>query len=195
MNFLAHFHLAENTDASRVGALLGDFVRGTPESLRAQFPDEVIDGIMLHRAVDQFTDSHASFLDAKKFLSPERRRFAGIIIDIFFDHFLARHWQEYSDGPLNLFISEVYRTLDRRTDWLTPELEALAPRMQAENWLGTYGAIDGLALTFRRVSSRRKFLSPLVGAEEDLTSHYHSFSKAFHIFYPQVMEFAKIRHS
>jgi acyl carrier protein phosphodiesterase len=195
LNFLAHFHLAKNTDASRVGALLGDFVRGTPESLRAQFPDEVIDGIMLHRAVDQFTDSHASFLDAKKFLSPERRRFAGIIIDIFFDHFLAHHWQEYSDGPLNLFISEVYHTLDRRTDWLTPELEALVPRMQAENWLGTYGAIDGLALTFRRVSSRRKFLSPLVGAEEDLTSHYYSFSKAFHIFYPQVMEFAKIRHS
>ncbi|OUV15817.1 MAG: hypothetical protein CBC46_04550 [Verrucomicrobiaceae bacterium TMED86] len=195
MNFLAHFHLAKNTDASRVGALLGDFVRGTPESLRKQFPDEVIDGIMLHRAVDQFTDSHTSFLDAKKFLSPERRRFAGIIIDIFFDHFLAHHWQEYSDGPLNLFISEVHRILDRRTDWLTPELEALVPRMQAENWLGTYGTIDGLALTFRRISSRREFLSPLVGAEEDLTSHYHSFSKAFHIFYPQVMEFAKIRHS
>ncbi|MCH1508013.1 MAG: ACP phosphodiesterase [Akkermansiaceae bacterium] len=96
MNFLAHFHLAKNTDASRVGALLGDFVRGTPESLRPQFPNEVI---------------------------------------------------------------------------------------------------DGLALTFRRVSSRRKFLSPLVGSEEDLTSHYHSYSKAFHIFYPQVMEFAKIRHS
>jgi acyl carrier protein phosphodiesterase len=195
LNFLAHFHLAKNTDASRVGALLGDFVRGTPEKLRTQFPDEVIDGIMLHRAVDQFTDSHASFLDAKKFLSPERRRFAGIIIDIFFDHFLAHHWQEHSDRPLNLFISEVHRILDRRTDWLTPELEALVPRMQSENWLGSYGTIDGLALTFRRVSSRREFLSPLVGAEEDLTSHYLSFREAFHIFYPQVIEFAKIRHS
>lgn len=67
--------------------------------------------------------------------------------------------------------------------------------MQAENWLGTYGTIDGLPLTFRRVSSRREFLSPLVGTEEDLTSHYHSFSKTFNIFYPQVMELVKIRHS
>jgi len=191
LNFLAHFHLARNTDASRVGALLGDFVRGTPESLRAQFPDEVIEGIMLHRAVDQFTDSHPVFLESKQLLSPERRRFAGIIIDVFFDHFLARHWKDYSDEPLDHFISEIHRILDRRTEWLTPELEALLPRMQSENWLGSYATLEGLALTFRRVSTRRSFLTPLIGAEEDLIANFHSFDKTFRVFYPELMNFAR----
>nr|MBR9810071.1 hypothetical protein [bacterium] len=67
MNFLAHFHLAQPTDGSRIGALLGDFVRGTPESLQTRFPPEVVNGIILHRAIDRFTDSHEIFLKSKKF--------------------------------------------------------------------------------------------------------------------------------
>jgi acyl carrier protein phosphodiesterase len=190
LNFLAHFHLARPTDGSRVGALLGDFVRGTPESLRDRLPSELVEGIVLHRAIDHFTDSHEIFLRTKKLLSPPRRRFAGIIVDIFFDHLLAQMWSEYSKVPLRKFIAEMYRTLERRDDWLTPEVSAIIGRMQKENWLGTYGTIPGLALTFRRVSQRRAFLAPLVGAEDDLTSHYQSFTTAFQSFYPEVISFA-----
>jgi acyl carrier protein phosphodiesterase len=190
LNFLAHFHLAQATDGSRVGALLGDFVRGTPESLRTRLPSELVDGIILHRAIDRFTDTHEVFLRTKKLLSPPRRRFAGIIVDIFFDHFLAHMWSDYSKIPLRQFIAEIHDTLERRDAWLTPEVSAIIGRMKQENWLGTYGTISGLALTFQRVSQRRTFLSPLVGAEDDLTSHYQSFTNAFRSFYPEVMSFA-----
>lgn len=190
MNFLAHFHLAQPTDGSRVGALLGDFVRGTPESLRNQLPPEVVDGIILHRAIDRFTDSHEIFLRIKKLLSRPRRRFAGIIIDIYFDHFLAQLWSDFSKVPLQNFTAEIYDTLGRRADWLGPEVSEITRRMQDENWLGTYGTIPGLALTFRKVSQRRTFLTPLIGAEEDLTNHYQSFTTAFRSFYPEVMSFA-----
>ena len=190
MNFLAHLHLAHPTDASRVGALLGDFAPGTPVSLRSRFPDDVVAGIMLHRAIDRFTDEHPVFLKTKQFLQPSRRRFAGIIIDIFFDHFLAHFWSEYSKLPLSTFITEVHDTLERRKEWLTPDLAEILPRMKDENWLATTGTIPGLALTFRRVSRRRDFLSTLIGAEEDLTQHYQSFTSAFREFYPELRSFA-----
>ena len=190
MNFLAHFHLAHPTDASRVGGILGDFARGTPENLRTRFPKEVVDGIMLHRVIDRFTDSHSVFLESKKFLHPNRRRFAGIVIDIFFDHFLAQLWSDYSQTPLPEFIEEIHSLLERRQEWLTPELVEVIPRMKNENWLGNYGTISGLALTFQRVSQRRPFLAPLAGAEEDLTDHYQSFGRAFREFYPEVLSFA-----
>lgn len=191
MNFLAHFHLAQATDASRVGALLGDFVRGTPESLLQSHPRELVDGIVLHRAIDRFTDQHPVFLESKRLLDPSRRRFAGIIIDIFFDHFLTQLWSDYNRRSLRRFIAEIHETLDRRSAWLTPEVAAIIARMKKENWLGTYGTIPGLALTFARVSQRRPFLAPLRGAEEDLITHYQSFTNAFRAFYPEVMTFAQ----
>ena len=174
-----------------MGALLGDFARGTPESLLERFPPEVVGGIVLHRAIDRFTDDHPIFLETKKLLHPSRKRFAGIIVDIIFDHFLAHSWTDYSEVPLPSFISDMHGILKRHRSWLTPELAAMIERMVEENWLGTYGTIPGLALTFRRVSQRRDFLAPLVGAEEDLTAHYHSFSRAFRRFYPELLEFAR----
>ncbi|YCM45497.1 ACP phosphodiesterase [Verrucomicrobiaceae bacterium 227] len=191
MNFLAHFHLARPTDASRSGALLGDFVRGPRESLLESYPEDLVDGIMLHREIDAFTDRHPVFLKAKMLLAPERRRFAGIIIDVFFDHFLAQTWSHYSDESLAGFIDNIYQILDRRSSWMTPELREIIPRMKTENWLGTYGTIEGLALTFRRISTRRDFLKPLIGSEDDLTNHYHSLGKAFRQFYPEAREFAR----
>lgn len=191
MNFLAHFHLARPSDASRTGALLGDFIRGPREALLETYPEDLVDGIMLHREIDAFTDSHPVFLKTKMLLAPQRRRFAGIIIDVFFDHFLAQNWADYSDQPLPGFIQDIYEILERRNKWMTPKLNELIPRMKSENWLGTYGTIDGLAITFRRISRRREFLKVLIGAEEDLTAHYHSMGRAFRDFYPEALEFAR----
>lgn len=191
MNFLAHFALAEPTDASRVGALLGDFVRGTPESLKGEFPDEVIEGIILHRRIDRLTDDHPIFLQCKKWLHDDRRKFAGIVIDIFFDHFLAKHWQRFGEGELTDFIESLYTLLERRKDWLTPELREIVPRMKGEDWLGAYQSISGLGLTFRRMSHRRDFLAPIIGSEKDLEAHYDDFEKAFFVFYPELEKAAR----
>ena len=95
MNYLAHLLLADDTDASRIGNLLGDFATGTIESLAERYPPEILRGIKMHRAVDRFTDSHEVFKHARNLLAPGRRRFAGIIIDIIFDHYLCKLCSRY----------------------------------------------------------------------------------------------------
>ena len=184
LNFLAHLLLAGPTDASRIGNLLGDFVKGPPDSLRGDLPDAVIDGIVMHRALDVFTDAHPSFREARTLLAPERRRFAGIIVDVIFDHFLAVHWEEFADEPLHRFLDGVYATLDRHPDWLAGGLGRILPRMKEENWLYSYATLDGLGLTFARISRRSGRTGPIAGATAELTAHYHTFDHAFQRFFP-----------
>ncbi|MGC6458688.1 MAG: ACP phosphodiesterase [Akkermansiaceae bacterium] len=189
MNFLAHFHLAKPTDGSRVGALLGDFVRGTPESLRRKLTNDLVEGIMLHRAIDQFTDSHPVFQECKTLLHPSRRRFAGIVIDLFFDHLLSINWAHFSSTPLPSFIAEIHRTLERKAYWLPPEVTPVVERMMKQEWLGSYQSRRGLIQTLQRVSQRRSFLKPLREAEEDFSAHREAFQDAFNRFYPELVSF------
>ena len=188
INFLAHLTLAAPTDASRVGNLLGDFVRGTPESLRGRWPDEVLEGILMHRHLDRFTDNHPAFLEARALLSLQRQRFAGIIVDIIFDHFLAQSWDRHHKTSLPQFVEEMYALLERREDWLEPRLRAVLPRMREENWLESYTTIEGLELTFGRVASRSPRFGPIAGAADDLGSEYRSFARCFEKFLPDAQE-------
>jgi acyl carrier protein phosphodiesterase len=191
LNFLAHLHLALPTDASRVGALLGDFVRGTPEFLRTIHPHDLVEGIMLHRAIDRFTDDHPVFRECKSLLAPSRRRFAGIVIDLFFDHLLCKTWENYSMQSLPDFIEEVHATLQRRRHWLPSDVSPVIESLIEQNWLATYETIPGLALTLNRVSKRRPFLASIDGAESDLMENLEAFSDAFDRFYPELVSFAR----
>ena len=191
MNFLAHFQLAQPTEESRVGAILGDFVRGRPETLVFQYPPAVIEGILLHRAIDRFTDDDPAFQLLKPLLAPERRRFAGIIIDIYFDHFLTCHWHQFESQPLPEFISSIHSLLETRAAWLPPKLQLLLPRIHQEGWLNNHATLAGSAKTLRRVSERRPFLKPLAGSEEDLKRHYQVFELHFLEFYPRLLTFAR----
>lgn len=166
-------------------------MRGTPETLRKQYPADLVEGILLHRGIDHFTDTHPIFLSTKAFLSPERRRLAGIVVDVFFDHFLTLKWQSFSSQPLSVFIDEIHELLLRRIEWATPELRTLLPRMRQEKWLHNYQDFEGLKMTFDRISQRRDFLLPLKGAEDDLRQHYKNFEEAFDLFYPEVISFAQ----
>lgn len=168
-----------------MGNLLGDFVRGTPESLRGQWPDEVIEGILMHRHLDRFTDDHAAFKEARDLLAPERRRFAGIIVDVIFDHFLAHLWERYGDRPLPHFVEEMYSVLERREDWLDPDLRRILPRMRSENWLESYRTLGGIEKTFRRISQRSPRTGAIAEAAGDLTAQYQSFARCFEEFFPE----------
>ncbi|MGJ8725655.1 MAG: ACP phosphodiesterase [Roseibacillus sp.] len=190
MNFLAHLALAGPDDASRIGNILGDFEKGTPESLRERLPAPIVDGIMMHRRIDRFTDDHPVFRDTKKLLAPERLRFAGILIDIFYDHFLNKHWNDYHPGTVADFIEENYRLFDRRPDWLGTKFGPLVPLLKAENWLASYGTFEGLEKTLSRVASRSSRLSPICNGVDDLRTHYKLFEDHFGAFYPAVRQHA-----
>jgi len=189
MNYLAHLLLADDSDASRIGNLLGDFTRGPMEELAKLYPAELVRGIKMHRAVDSFTDSHEVFRRSRTLLSPERRRFAGIIVDIFFDHYLCLHWKQYCQLPLEEFIEEVYRALDEHPEWRAGRLAEAFPMMRSENWLMTYTTIEGIGLTLDRVSRRSPRISKIAGGAEDLRENYEAFEKHFHEFMPDLVKF------
>lgn len=190
MNFLAHLALAGPSDASRIGNLLGDFEKGTPASLRERLPAPIVEGIVMHRRIDRFTDSHPVFQQARLLLAPERRRFAGIIIDIYFDHLLNKHWASYHPGTVPDFAAEIYQTFDRHPTWLGTQLGPLVPRIKAENWLAAYSTVEGIEHTLGRVANRSPRLAPIAHATPDLIAEKAAFESHFLQFYPAIRQFA-----
>jgi acyl carrier protein phosphodiesterase len=111
MNFLAHLYLADRRPDALLGSLMGDFVKGP---LQGRFPPELTRALSQHRKVDAFTDAHPMVRVSRARMPPARRRFAGIMVDVFYDHFLALHWEDYADQPLEAFAHEVYALLRTR---------------------------------------------------------------------------------
>lgn len=192
MNYLAHIYLAEDSDESVIGNLLGDFVKGP---VGKEYAPGIAKGIITHRKVDVFTDSHEKFLASKKLISPERRRFSGVIIDLTFDHFLAKNWSEYSSSELPVFIKETYELLTRHRSMLPDKLQAFLPRMIDEDWLGSYRELEGIGETMNRISRRlnRRFRreNTLAGAVEEVESNYAELEKNFSSFFPEVIAFVE----
>jgi acyl carrier protein phosphodiesterase len=191
LNYLAHLLLAENHAASRVGNLLGDFVPGRPESLRGSMPDAVLHGIVRHRAIDRFTDSHRITLALKPCIAPGRRRFAGAITDIIHDHFLTRHWADHCEVPLATFTDTCNAALREHDAILPAELRDTLEERIADDWLGRYGTDEGLDHVFRRVARRRPGFAPIHGAIDDLTGNRAAFEKAFHEFFPDLRQWVR----
>ncbi|MBK1830725.1 DUF479 domain-containing protein [Verrucomicrobiaceae bacterium R5-34] len=189
MNYLAHLLLADDTDASRIGNLLGDFTKGSLDELAKVFPPEVMTGIAMHRAVDRFTDSHPVFKECRGLLAPERRRFAGVVVDIFFDHFLCQCWTDYCDTPLESFCQQVYAAFERHPEWRAGRLHDAWPLMKQENWLMTYATVDGIELTLERVSRRSPRVGGIAAGIEDFTRHYGKFERHFHAYMPELVDF------
>ena len=191
MNYLAHLYLAERSTDSLIGNLLGDFVKGR---LRGQYDAAIMQGIALHRKIDVFTDAHALTRRSRNLISPGRRRFAGIIVDLGYDHFLARHWHRYADVELSSFVGEVYRTLEHRSSILPDNLQRLLPRMISEDWLGSYKNLSGIASALDRISMRFKRTNNLMGSVAEIEHHYEYLESHFLEFFPQAIRFAKQRH-
>jgi acyl carrier protein phosphodiesterase len=191
LNYLAHLFLAENNAASRVGNLLGDFVTGRPESLREHFPDPVLRGIVRHRAIDRFTDSHRITARMKEFVAPARRRFSGVIADLIHDHFLTRHWLRYHDQPLHEFVTGCNAALREHREILPPDLrETLEERIE-DHWLEHYGTDEGLDGVFRRVAKRNPLFAPIGDGIEDLENHRQGFEAGFHEFFPDLVTWVR----
>lgn len=189
MNYLAHLFLAEESDESLLGNLLGDFVKGRLED---QYSTEIIKGIKTHRKVDAYTDSHDNFLACKKLLRPERRRFAGIIVDMSFDHFLAKNWSDYSELELNEFTNRVYSILLSREPTLPLKLRQRIPYMVQDDWLGSYKNIETIGLALNAISkrlSRFEKAKPIKDGLDDIKANYDEFEENFREFFPDLISF------
>lgn len=188
MNYLAHLYLSEHSDAALVGNLLGDFVKGRPESLN--FAPGLQRGILLHRRVDSFTDAHPVFRNSRSRLAPQYRRFGGIIVDLAYDHFLARNWSKLSNEPLEHFAARAYRALEDHHRLLPPRLQRMAPIMAEQDWLVAYARLDNVERSLAGISRRLSRPTPLARAGNELRRHYGGLEADFLAFLPELKAFA-----
>lgn len=187
MNYLAHLLLADDNAESMIGNLLPDFVRGPK---RADWPAQVWRGVERHRRVDRFTDTHPITWRSRRRLGEEYRRFSGILVDVFYDHVLARNWPHYHAWPLDQFTRHAYATLRSRPDLLGPAMTAAIDRMTADDWLGCYATVDGVAnvlgMMSRRISKRVNREIDLAPAAELLIRHGPALGEDFRAYYAEL---------
>ncbi|AKF50036.1 MULTISPECIES: ACP phosphodiesterase [Pseudomonas] len=187
MNYLAHLHLGGHRPAQLLGSLYGDFVKGP---LPGRFPAELEAAIRLHRSIDAFTDSHPLIKASIARFPLQRRRYAGIMLDVFFDHCLARDWHRYADLPLDAFTRKVYGTLAAEPQ-LPERLALIAPRMAAQDWLGSYRDFGVLEQVLSGISRRLSKPEGLAGGMQELQALYQPLSADFAEFYPLLEDFAQ----
>jgi acyl carrier protein phosphodiesterase len=176
MNFLAHAVLAERTSALMVGGVIGDWIKGI---LPGCLPTDLAQGVALHRAIDAFVETHPAFRSSRSRISQQRRRYAGVLVDIFYDHVLARDWERFHSGVLAVYCQTVYRQIEARLDEL-PESACFAMRLMAqEDWLQSYAGLDGITDVLSRMSQRARRPNPLVGGEAEFLADASGFAADF----------------
>ena len=190
MNYLAHLYLSQPHEEAWLGSLMGDFVKGP---LDGRYGSEITRAIAMHRKIDAFTDTHPVVLQSKSRMSTERRRYAGIMVDMFYDHFLARHWRDFHDEPLAEFTGRVYRVLERYQPILPERLQRMAPMMVQWDWLGSYADIGSIYTALNRMGQRLKRENRLLNSADELVGNYTQLETDFRAFLPDVLRYARGR--
>ena len=189
MNYLAHLYLAGPEPEARLGALLGDFVFG--QAALADWGALERREIVIHRRVDRYTDEHPQVVAARRLFAHGRQRYAGIALDVYYDHCLARDWARYCDTPLDAFTASFYRYLLSRQDELPERLRRIAPLMASGDWLGSYRRRDSVDLAVTRIATRlSRNGDRLVACLEDLRRHETEIAAGFDLFFPQLAAYA-----
>ncbi len=189
MNFLAHALLAGDAAPDRIGGLLGDFVKGP---LPAGLPPDLAAGVALHRAIDSFADRHPAFIASRARISPLRRRVGGVLVDLFYDHLLARDWSEHAPGTLAEYTDQVYSLLDDFDAFLPEMARDVAARMRTHDWLTSYQHVEAVGEAIDRMAVYRlRRPNPLAGGIEEFLADPEGFASDFGQFLPDALRFAR----
>jgi acyl carrier protein phosphodiesterase len=190
MNFLAHLYLSGNDPEIMIGNFIGDFVRG--RHMHEQFKPNIALGIELHREIDEFTDSHLVVLESKKRLRPKYRHYAPVIVDMFYDHFLAARWPDYHIQPLPDFAAYAYSQLKEHEPILPERVVQMMPYMVKGNWLVSYAQLEGIHRALSGMSRRTPFDSKMDEAVFDLEKSYAEFESEFKTFFPELKHMSEL---
>lgn len=188
MNFLAHIYLSGDNDLIKIGNFMADGIHGKNFE---DFPKEVGLGIMLHREIDTFTDFHPVFRKSKHRLHEKYGHYSGVIIDIFYDHFLAKNWTRYSDEKLEDFAEHFYHILNDNYSILTDKTKGMMPYMIQYNWLASYATIEGISRILFQMDHRTKNRSGMQFSVKELQEYYADFEEEFTLFFEEMRAFVK----
>jgi len=188
LNHLVHLFLSDSTDGCRLGALMGDYVKGR---LEQQYPSEIRWGLQLHRKIDRFAETNPHFQRSKRRLDPALRHCRGILVDVAYDHFLAVHWADFSDSPLEQFAAKIYQLLEKHHSLLPPALQQAAPRMIAADWLVATRHLDTVDKVLQRLAKRLSRSNILGNGLIELKHHYLQLETDFRHFLNDACDYIK----
>jgi acyl carrier protein phosphodiesterase len=183
MNFLAHIYLSGDSDLIKIGNFMADGVRGNKH---LELHSEIQKGIVLHRTIDTYTDAHPIFRKSTKRLHTNYHHFSGVIVDVFYDHFLAKNWDLYSDEKLEVYVANFYDSLGTHHDLLTEKAQMMKPYMIKQNWLLSYQTIDGIEKILSQMDNRIKRESNMRFSVLELRLFYKEFECDFTIFFNDI---------
>lgn len=194
MNFLAHFFLSNRIENIIIGNFLGDFVRGNKYK---DYPEEIAKGIILHRHIDTFTDQHPIVLQTNQRLHADFGKYAPVITDIYYDHFLGVHFDKYKfenqskNNDLADFSLFIYQMVEKNYEILPPLAQNVFLRMQKQDWLTHYATFYGMEQSLNGLSYRAKYATNLHEAYHFLKQNYSMIEKDFLLFFPDIMQFVQ----
>lgn len=188
MNFLAHLYLSGDNNELKIGNFIAD---GIPGNKYKNYPIEVQKGILLHRKIDSFTDAHAIVRKSKQRLHHRYRHYDGVIIDILYDHFLAKNWSVYSKTGLDNYAQQFYALLESNYEILPEKTKHLLPYMIKGNWLYGYRTLEGIESVLIGMNRRTKNKSKMNLAIEDLNLHYTELENDFTAFFEDLRAYAQ----
>jgi len=187
MNFLAHLYLSENNTNIMIGNFIADGIRGNKYK---HYHQEIQQGILLHRQIDTYTDAHPVVRKSKRRLHDRYGHYDGVIIDLFYDHYLAKNWNTYSTIPLGVYTQSVYKLLQENFDILPDKTKKLLPYLIQYDWLYSYQFFDGMKAVLEGMNRRTQLKSNMNLAIEDLKNLHKEFESDFTIFFKDLCIFS-----
>jgi acyl carrier protein phosphodiesterase len=187
MNYLAHAYLSFNDPEVLTGNMISDFVKGKK---RFDFSEKIQKGIMLHRDIDTFTDTHPVTKKAKEFFKPQVGLYAGAFVDVVYDHFLARDTKEFNHESLLKFSLFAYEALEEHKDILPAKFANMLPYMRRDNWLYNYSTLKGIENSFAGLTRRAKYLDNSAPAFESFLKNFQALQDCYNSFFTDVKSFA-----
>ena len=183
MNFLAHIYLSGENELIQIGNFMADSIRGKSYTL---YSPPLIKGILLHREIDTFTDAHPIFRKSKHRLHEKYGHYSGVIMDIFYDHFLAKNWANYSSISLDQTAEAFYDNLQRHYDLLTEPVKKMMPYLISQNWLISYSTLEGVSLILYQMDHRTKKRVAMHESIVELNQFYAEFESEFTAFFEEI---------
>jgi acyl carrier protein phosphodiesterase len=186
MNYLAHVYLSGDNEETAIGNFIGDYVKG--ENFK-KYSEKIKKGILLHRDIDRYTDRNKIVRKSKSLLKKKYGKYSGIIVDIFYDHFLAKNWHRFSSRLLNTFTERFHKILDKYFEILPEDVKKFVPSFINNNWIGTYRSVEGIEMVLKRMSDVTTLPDETDYAIKVLKNNYNEIEDNFLDFFPELARY------
>jgi len=186
MNYLAHFLLSNNDENLIIGNYIADDIKG---KAYLDYPTEIQQGILLHRKIDDFTDSHSTVENSKVLIREHQSKYTPVVMDVFYDYFLANNWNTYSEKELLAFTNHIYKVLFKNITHLPTKSQMRLPFMAKSNWLYNYRKISGIEKSLTGMSKRTSYANNMNNAHHILKEQELALNEDFNQFFPELIDF------